>query len=83
MHSWLHLPVASLWSPTADTDSEILIEDGLRVVAEGTHELAPHDGRVIEEAYRSTTLVSQALTKVHKDMALPTLIKGKGRQGRA
>ena len=59
LHRRLLLPVARGWSSTADADGEVLVEDSLGSIAEGTHELTPDDGRVIEEAHGSTTLVGQ------------------------
>ena len=42
LHRGLLLPVAALGGTAADTDSEVLVEDCLRIVAEGPHQLAPH-----------------------------------------
>ena len=61
-HRRLLLPVARGWCTTADADSEVLIEDSLGSIAEGPHELAPYDGRVIEEAHGRTTLIRQTQT---------------------
>ena len=74
-------PVARGWSTTADADSEVLIEDSLRSVAEGPHELAPYDGRVIEEAHGRTTLIRQTQTEIYEDVALTTALEGEGRDG--
>ena len=80
-HRRLLLPVARGWCTAADADSEVLIKDSLRCIAEGTHELAPYDGRVIEEAHGRTTLIRQTQTEVYEDVALTTALKGEGRDG--
>ena len=80
-HRRLLLPVARGWCTAADSDSEVLIKDSLRSVAEGPHELAPYDGRVIEEAHGRTTLIRQTQTEVYEDIALTTALKGEGRDG--
>ena len=78
LHSRLLLPVARGWCTTADADSEVLIKDSLGSIAEGPHELAPYDGRVIEEAHGRTTLIRQTQTEVYEDIALTTALKGEG-----
>ena len=80
-HRRLLLPVARGWCTTADADSEVLIKDSLGSIAEGPHELAPYDGRVIEEAHGRTTLIRQTQTEVYEDIALATTLKGEGRDG--
>jgi len=80
-HRRLLLPVARGWCTAADADSEVLIEDSLGSIAEGPHELAPYDGRVIEEAHGRTTLIRQPQTEVYEDIALTTALKGEGRDG--
>ena len=77
-HRRLLLPIARGWCTTADADSEVLIKDSLGSIAEGTHELAPYDGRVIEEAHGRTTLIRQTQTEVYEDIALTTALKGEG-----
>ena len=62
LHRGLLLPVATFRGTTADADSEVLVEDSLWIVAEGTHELTAHEGRVVEEAHGGTALVGQSLT---------------------
>ena len=77
-HRRLLLPVARGWCTTADADSEVLIKDSLGSIAEGPHELAPYDGRVIEEAHGRTTLIRQTQTEVYEDIAFTTALEGKG-----
>ena len=43
LHRWLLLPVATLGCTSANSDSEILVEDSLRIVAERPHELTPYE----------------------------------------
>ena len=43
LHRWLLLPVATLRSTSANSDSEVLVEDSLRIVAERPHELTPYE----------------------------------------
>ena len=75
-HRRLLLPIARGWGTATDADSEVLIEDSLGSIAEGPHELAPYDGRVIEEAHGRTTLIGQSQTEVYEDITLTTALKG-------
>ena len=59
-HSGLLLPVARFRCAATDADGEVLVEDGLRGVAEGAHQLASYYGRIIEEAYGSPTFVCES-----------------------